>query len=166
MVHNVNIPTESLVNSVSFTLAVEVDLSSTGLEVGPWWCSELSTHSYDWMRWGNELPGPVPGPWKSISISLFPYWPQLTCHISLNTAQGLACRDCSECLPPCQAGFPRALLESMTKLWDMKTFVPLHSMQSSHMPTPKRKHSLAWLGDSWVSNDVICFHKNYQRLLS
>ena len=36
VVHNVNIPTESLVNSVSFTLAVEVDLSSTGLEVGPW----------------------------------------------------------------------------------------------------------------------------------
>ena len=114
----------------------------------------------------SELPGPAPGPWKSISISQFPYWPQLTCHISPNTAQGLACRDCSECLPPCQAGFPRALLESMTKLWDMKTFAPLHSMQSSYMPTPKRKHSLAWLGDSWVSNDVIYFHKNYKRLLS
>ena len=164
MVHNVNIPTEPLVNSVSLTLAVEVDSSSTGLEVDPWWCSELSTHSYDWMRWGNWTPWPSTwsmkvNQYKSISLLTSADLPHLP-------EQGLACRDCSECLPPCQAGFPRALLESMTKLWDMKTFVPLHSMQSSHMPTPKRKHSLAWLGDSWVSNDVICFHKNYQRLLS
>lgn len=58
MVHNVNIPMEPMVNSVSLTIAVEVDLSSIGLEVGPWWCSELSTHSYDWMRWGNWTPWP------------------------------------------------------------------------------------------------------------
>ena len=36
VVHNVNIPMEPMVNSVSLTIAVEVDLSSIGLEVGPW----------------------------------------------------------------------------------------------------------------------------------
>ena len=122
----------------------------------PWAGSRVmfgAEHTRVMIEWDKvrEHSGPAAGPWKSLSKSLFPYWPQLTSCISLNTAQGLACRDFSECLPPCQEGFPRALLEGMTNLWDMETFVPLHSMQSSCMPTPKRKHSLAWLGHSWVS---------------
>lgn len=42
---------ESVVNTVSLTTALEVDLLSIGLEVGPGWCLELSTH----VLWLNEI---------------------------------------------------------------------------------------------------------------
>lgn len=107
-----------------FFFLFRVDVLSIGLAVGPGWCYGAEHTHWLRLRWGW-----APGPWNLLKV-YFPVDLSWRSCISTNAAQGLACRDFSECLPPCQAGFPRALLASMTsmtKLWDMETFEPLYA---------------------------------------
>lgn len=131
------------------TFTLEVDFSSTGLEVGlEWWHGTEKT--WVTIKWDkvSELSEHLVHGSPSVNV-YFPGspWPWLASCSSQNTAQGLACRDFSEC-PPCQAGFPRALSD-MSKAEIMETFGPLHSVQNSCMPREagaqlthahKRKH--------------------------